>query len=523
MHDRQCTTGRILRALYLLLLITNNVYSKLANIDDDTRTAHKKNTHKTSITTTQSPTSILHYVSAKVMISVACHHIRRRLNLRYFSLQENCRNFSINAGERVGIRIPEKASPKIGEIVNKALELQDNITVEAGSSKAAFDALKHAISSNKSDLKKVTVDIPFGYRHPSGDDKLTFDDDIPIFEGEQQVAIYNNSSEYLNYLIDASSHLSEIDGVETVFLVHNPEVFVQANQGNNKVDNLQECFQILETACHEGKISSYGISSNGMSLASDHPLHLSWRKVLDAALNAAKNVHGESAMLSTIQFPINLLERRGATVAKKIQDFAKNSHNLDVNIYASRPLTCYPMGGVGDGFPFKLVDYRIEFGDLNDVRWTHQISECPPHYASSLNAALGHFDGEELLMIEQEGERKMTVEERETLEGCRLLQSMLADLDLSLHELRSFEAYENTLATKVIPMIHNTFEELDEESARVLQVSNFLSLIQLQQNGGIGGVALKCFICFPNIRRIFLLLMVRQLGTRLQKQQDRFY
>mmetsp|Transcript_21017 Transcript_21017/g.31359 ORF Transcript_21017/g.31359 Transcript_21017/m.31359 type:complete len:413 (-) Transcript_21017:26-1264(-) len=406
------------------------------------------------------------------MISAARPYSRQCLHLRNFSLQR-IRKLSVSAGERIGIRIPEKATPKIGEIVNKALELQDDITVEAGSSKDVFDLLANSIAGHKNSTKSIKVDIPFGYRHTDGDDKLTFDSDIPIFEGERQVAIYNNSNEYLTSLIDASSKLSDIDGVETVFLVHNPEVIAQANQGKDKMDNLLECFQSLETACCEGKISSYGISSNGMSLDPGHPLHLPWRNVLDAALNAAKNVHGESAKLSTIQLPINLLETRGAGVAKEIYNFAQDSQHLDVNIFASRPLTCYPMGGVGDGFPFKLVDYQIKLGDQDGMRWTHQIRECPPHYASCLNAALGHFDGEELLLIEQGGERKMTVEERETLEGCRLLQSMLADLDLSLHELRSFEAYENNLATKVIPMIHNTFEELDEESARVLQVCDF--------------------------------------------------
>ena len=106
---------------------------------------------------------------------------------------------------------------------------------------------------------------------------------------------------------------------------------------------------------------------------------------------------------------------------------------------------------------------------IGETQWTHKIPECPAHYAPSLNAAMGHFDAEELVEIEQDGDRKLTTEEIETLEGCRLLQSMLADLDLSLHTMRSFEAYENDLSTKVIPMIHDTFEELDEESAMVLQ------------------------------------------------------
>jgi hypothetical protein len=48
---------------------------------------------------------------------------------------------------------------------------------------------------------------------------------------------------------------------------------------------------------------------------------------------------------------------------------------------------------------------------------------------------------------------------------------MIHDLDLKLttNQVRSFAAYEEDLYTKIVPLIHDTFEELDEDSAALLQ------------------------------------------------------
>lgn len=150
-----------------------------------------------------------------------------------------------------------------------------------------------------------------------------------------------------------------------------------------------------------------------------------------------------------------------------------------MDIYISRPLTCYPDQGVGTGFPFKLIDYSIQNNNItennpknknnqNNMEWTHKIkSDTPSQYTPTLNMAMSHFDAEHLLEIQSE--RPLTAEETETLEGCRLLRSMLQDLDSSLEKVRSFEQYEEDIYTQIIPLIHETFEELDEESASVLQ------------------------------------------------------
>ena len=105
--------------------------------------------------------------------------------------------------------------------------------------------------------------------------------------------------------------------------------------------------------------------------------------------------------------------------------------------------------------------------------WTNKIvGDTPPQYPPALKLALQHFDAEHLLEAKQE--RDLTPEEKETLDGCRLFQSMLNDLDSSLEHMRSFQAYEDELYSKIVPLIYDTFEELDEDSAAVLQVGTNL-------------------------------------------------
>ena len=66
-------------------------------------------------------------------------------------------------------------------------------------------------------------------------------------------------------------------------------------------------------------------------------------------------------------------------------------------------------------------------------------------------------------------ESALTTEERETWDGCRLMQSVLHDLDVGLETVRSFAAHEDTLYRQVIPLIQDTFETYDEGTAQVLQ------------------------------------------------------
>ena len=81
----------------------------------------------------------------------------------------------------------------------------------------------------------------------------------------------------------------------------------------------------------------------------------------------------KSSALSDIQLPINLLERNGLQVAEKIENICKQSDIFDIDIISCRPLSCYPDGGVGSGFPFKLIDYNILTNMIGESQWIHKI------------------------------------------------------------------------------------------------------------------------------------------------------
>ena len=404
-------------------------------------------------------------------------------SLRCLSSSSVCNNH-----DRIVIRIPSKALPKTDSIVKAAISSSDspanNITIEVpDSEKHTLNAVGEAIDKHNTLGKHISVLVQCGYRNKQSDSNgsIAYEGDVPIEENGHVAAVHNLSPEYLEMVANSCSVIKGLnEKIDVILLTHDPEIQLYQQQlvgqgGNN--DILINMCSTLEKACRNGKITSYGVSSNGMSLPPKHPLYFPWEVLLKYARNAIGGDINQRTLskLSTIQLPINLLERRGLAVSQQIREFShKPESHIDIEILASRPLTCYPDGGVGSGLPFKLVDYRIEGDSQGGMRWTHEIPECPFQYAPALNAAMGHFDAEDLILMDQEGERMLTVEERETLEGCRLLQSMLSDLDLSLLTMRSFEAYEKDLVAKVIPMIHSTFEELDEESATILQVRELL-------------------------------------------------
>ncbi|KAL3801093.1 hypothetical protein HJC23_002386 [Cyclotella cryptica] len=181
-----------------------------------------------------------------------------------------------------------------------------------------------------------------------------------------------------------------------------------------------------------------------------------------------------------------------------------------IDVHVTRPLTAFPYGGIGweptsspgltessgapplflerrdaDGkkidstHPIRILDYRVESGSVGEVPhldWTNHHYNLhgprPSSYHGVLNAALSHFDADSIL--EASKERELTVEERETLDGCKLLRDMIHDLDASLDTMKSFAAYEEYLINVAVPLLYGSFEELDEESAGILQ--NFFAV-----------------------------------------------
>jgi len=399
---------------------------------------------------------------------------------------------------RIGIGGTKLASPQQSEHYACVIQtaLVNNVTTFEASAigegeRALYNAFQIAQKRVTSDNHKG-VDVPatatmlarFGYRtvnadSPPDEAPPAFPNDVSVASQQGEGGAHSMSQEYVHYCL-ANSPLVELkqkrvcnSDINLIYMAHNPEtqggalyesissMSIPPPEEIRAVirERLQQSFIALEEACSNNTISSYGVCSNGLSLPEKHPLHLNWKDVIEAACDAATAVHGEptAPRLSALQLPANLLETNGIQVAQKIQQFLRSispkqedsstpSQILprNVEILISRPLTCYPDQGVGTGYPFKLVNYQINTNLDPEgpprLEWTHHIQGAPPQYPPALNAAMGHFDAEAIL--EEQKVRPLTVEERETLQGCRLLQSMLHDLDASFPTMRSFQAYE---------------------------------------------------------------------------------
>ncbi len=374
--------------------------------------------------------------------------------------------------------------------------------------RAMTDALMYLSSQNKAQIPDRSLKMIGKISYQTKDASCDTDDSssnggILQEQNEKQSVYHNLSPEYITETINKSPLVelyqneqkeAALSAVDIIYCAHNPEAqgmeLLQREAPMEEVrgfvkHQLFQAFVTMERLVGEGKMGSYGVCSNGLGLASSHPMYLSWEDVLDASAQAAREIHGfdcgrQENNLSTVQLPVNLLETHGLKVANRIKQFLASPDadqvggmtlGENIEVHATRPLTCYPDRGTGTGHPFKLVDYEIPIKeDGSEKSWTHLIKNVPAFYTSILNETMGHFDASHLHELKEEEERDLTMEERETLDGCKLLQSMIHDLDanLSSGNLRSFAAYEEDLYTKVVPLIHDTFEELDSDSAAVL-------------------------------------------------------
>ncbi|MGK3739375.1 MAG: hypothetical protein ACI8RD_007242 [Bacillariaceae sp.] len=314
--------------------------------------------------------------------------------------------------------------------------------------------------------------------------------------------VHNLSADYILQAVKSSPllELQEMENLKLIFLLHNPEVQVvellkeepkvtmEARQEfiRQRWTPAMETLQEYSTTSNDNSsknIFSFGVCSNGLGIPTNdnHPMYLDADSIVQAA--------NDYDQFSTVQLPANLLETYGWEMARKIKSDAPS-----VNVVAMRSLTCYPDLGVGSKHPFRLVDYALptleEGGSIGDIRdnnttastttgsgkktsecYTNDMTGIPVLYQMTLQAAMSHFDAEALLEIKQE--RDLTMEERETLDGCKLMQSMIHDLDNQLVDIRSFAAHEDELYGRIIPLIHDTFELMDDLTSDVLQVRTY--------------------------------------------------
>jgi len=210
------------------------------------------------------------------------------------------------------------------------------------------------------------------------------------------------------------------------YLIHNPEYYLldAINKEIDKDDRLDEmykrlfdAFMGLELEVQNGRIKSYGISSNSFALPQKSEEFLPYEDLITLASDAANEVGNEIHSFTTIELPINLLEREGL----KCASWAKKN---GLRVLVNRPLnTQY------ETYMFRLADYDESY-----------------EYFNYFNELMEVCDNELL----------------------KSMFNLLEQLDDNKHKFGWIGDYDTFLFTQIIPHIKNSLQNVDEANRETL-------------------------------------------------------
>jgi aryl-alcohol dehydrogenase-like predicted oxidoreductase len=213
-------------------------------------------------------------------------------------------------------------------------------------------------------------------------------------------------------------------GVESIdcLLLHNPEYYMldAINHGIDKEDRVDgmlqrlfDAFLTLEEEVRAGRIKSYGISSNSFSKHEGDEEFLPYEALLSFAADAAKELRNKKHSFTTIQLPINILEKEGLVCAT----WAKKN---GLRVLVNRPLNAQKEMKM-----YRLADY-----------------EEPREYYYYLNELLELTDNKLL----------------------KPLFNLASQLDESKHKFGWIGEYDIFLFSQIVPQIRKFLEPLDDEN-----------------------------------------------------------
>lgn len=146
------------------------------------------------------------------------------------------------------------------------------------------------------------------------------------------------------------------------YLLHNPEYFLEKVQEENTdlseareiyYGRIRKSFEFLEEKVSEGKIRSYGISSNTFPVYSDSYSFTSLEKVIDAANSVSANNN-----FKMIQMPFNLFEAGAVTIKNQINNtetVLELADKSNISVIVNRPLNAITSKGL-----VRLAEFRSD-------------------------------------------------------------------------------------------------------------------------------------------------------------------
>ena len=302
--------------------------------------------------------------------------------------------------------------------------------MDGGAERAIALALRDFDDEQKSKIKIVSK---FGYIQGSNmqeHKQKPFENVVKYSES----CFHSISKSFLKNELTKSLERLELKTIDC-YLIHNPEYYLldAINKGIDKDERLDEmydriysAFVGLEEEVANGRILSYGISSNSFSKPSDDIEFLPYEDLISLAEMAAKEFGNKHHSFTTIELPINLLERDGL----KCATWAKEN---GLRVLVNRPLNAQKNGKM-----YRLADYD------ESSEYYHHLNEL------------------------------MDICDNDTLKP---LYNLLEQLDENRHKFSWIGDYDSFLYTQIIPHIKKTLEKLDESS--IESILNYIDMFLL--------------------------------------------
>ncbi|RUM65407.1 MAG: aldo/keto reductase [Sulfurimonas sp.] len=319
--------------------------------------------------------------------------------------------------------------------------LESGVRIIDTSSNYMDGASERAIAkvlSQCDDTQDIEIISKFGYIQGTLLDQLKADNPF------RDVVPY---SEHCYHCIDAAFMREQLSqslqrlqrDTLTCYLLHNPEYYMYdalhrnvavATVRETMLERIYKVFVALEHEVQQGRIQSYGISSNSFAKACSEADFLPYEDLMVLADNAAREAGSGRHHFTTVELPINLLEQEGLRCAA----WAKEQ---GLRVIANRVLNAQK-----DNHMFRLADY-----------------ERPREYDYYLNNIL----------------------ELCAHESLQPVYNIIEQLDGNRHQFPWIGAYDAFVFTHVIPHLHRNIAALDDDDQTVLIEEINLFLEQLKK------------------------------------------
>ncbi|WP_434637463.1 aldo/keto reductase [Sulfurimonas sp. NW7] len=305
------------------------------------------------------------------------------------------------------------------EAVYAGIELIDTSTnyTDGGAERAIGKVLRSVPDEIRDKIKIVSK---YGYIQGSNllaHKEMPFEDVVEFSEH----CYHSIAKSFLKKQLDASLQRLQMSKLDC-YLIHNPEYFLldALNKGKNRDEVLDEMYQRiyeafvgLEEEVKEERISSYGISSNSFAKAEDDLEFLPYESLLTLAQNAADEAGNRQHSFTTVQLPINKVEKEGLKCAA----WAKKN---GLRVLANRPLNAQKN---------KLMHRLADYDESRE-------------YYTYLNELLQACDNDLL----------------------KPLYNLIEQMDENKHRFGWIGEYDTFLHSQIIPHIREALKNLEPDS-----------------------------------------------------------